>query len=205
MTTYNAIAGTRTDPNAPIDSSLMKDATGNPLALIEADDTAPVTAGNWHPYNKVTNGDTVLGQFYNFASNGAQTSIVTPDFADGWEYRIRIYNLSIASSSSGLSIELFRETTGSYSASYQMGAVASSITDVDFEIMLPWVRFSKRDQEISFQRTINAASNAWAAPADQTTQILQMSTAQKITRARLTLGVATDGGVMRLDRRRLIV
>lgn len=205
MASYIPITDPETDPEAPLTSELAKKWRDNPIAFIENDDTAPLNTANWHPYNKDTNGDGVLGQFYSFASNGAQTSIVTPDFVDGWEYRIRIYNLSVVSTSSALSIELFRETTGSYSATYALGAALASAIEADFEIMLPWVRFTKRDQHLSFLRTINNANNAWAAPFDETTQVLQMSTAQKITRARFSLTVATDGGVMRLDRRRLIV
>lgn len=47
----------------------------------------------WHPYNMTAPGDGSTGEIYSFATNGAQAS-VTANFADGYDYMIRLVGLS---------------------------------------------------------------------------------------------------------------
>ncbi|MCA3797231.1 MAG: hypothetical protein IOC66_33705 [Burkholderia sp.] len=87
----------------------------NPLAIAEGDSLAPVNAGNWHPFNKVTNSDANTGRIWSQAVDGAVAAVTTPDFADGWDYAFLFDR--VAHSSAGaqnLRFNLFRETSGVY-------------------------------------------------------------------------------------------
>lgn len=129
MPTYRTIAGTETDPEAPLTSSLMKAFQDNVLAIAEGDSTAPVNAYGWHPYNKVTVGDTNTGVIWSFAANGAVATVTTPDFADGWEYAFQFERLQTSSgSSTSFNINLFRETAGAYAGASALVASGFSST-----------------------------------------------------------------------------
>lgn len=63
----------------------------------------------WHPYNKLTVGDTNDGLIYSFAVDGAVAEIETPDFELGYEYAVFFDGLEgDATSSTTLQIEMFR-------------------------------------------------------------------------------------------------
>jgi hypothetical protein len=75
-----------------------------------SDDT-PVLVHAWHPYDKVTNGDSNDGEIYNASTDGAVATLTTPDFADGWEYQLVFVSVEHSSGSSqALQLELYRAT-----------------------------------------------------------------------------------------------
>ena len=65
----------------------------NPGAIAEGASGAPVNQAAWHPFDKVTVGDAATGVIYDFATNGARAS-VTANFADGYDYLIRLVGVS---------------------------------------------------------------------------------------------------------------
>lgn len=67
----------------------------NPIAIAEGQPGAPVPSTGWHPYNMVNVGDGATGRFYDFATNGATGSIVSPTFEAGYDYWLRWVNLSV--------------------------------------------------------------------------------------------------------------
>ena len=87
----------------------------NPVAIAQAAPDAPIVVSAWHPYNanSVGDGDGVI---YNFATMGAVTSITTPDFVDGWHYRLMAVDLGFDTSVGGvpLGFELQRQDTNAW-------------------------------------------------------------------------------------------
>ncbi|RBO54073.1 hypothetical protein DSD19_06325 [Rhodovulum sp. BSW8] len=83
--------------------------------LAEGADGAPVVATGWHPYNKITVGDSATGLFWSRATSGATTTITTPDFEDGYEYTVRLMDLAPpASVVFGLYYQIFDAVSNSY-------------------------------------------------------------------------------------------
>src|SRR5574343_19671 len=101
-------------------------------------------ASVWHPYNKTTIGDANTGLIYDYGVSGAVSSVVTPDFADGWEYMIVYNDLSHDSGSSPvyLQVELYRETSAAYSGAQEISDTVNASTLISGQLQLPWVRSS---------------------------------------------------------------
>jgi len=94
VTDWTTITDSQVDPDAPITSGLGYSWRDNPIAIAEGSANAPVLSTGWHPYDKVTVGDTADGLFYDFDVDGAVATITSPTFADGYDYMVRWYNLS---------------------------------------------------------------------------------------------------------------
>jgi hypothetical protein len=111
----------------------------NPSAIAETASGAPVVFAGWHPYDKVSIGDGKTGLIYDFAVNGLQASVVTPDFVDGYEYRIIAHLMeSNAAATVRLELEAFFATTAAYRRLIYTGD-ASSLTNqfgYDVEILM---------------------------------------------------------------------
>jgi hypothetical protein len=112
-------------------SSLMTALRDNPGAMGAAENGAPIVFAGWHPHDKVTVGDGADGLLYDFAIDGALNQVVTPDFVDGYEYRIFGKNITGVT----LVIDLYGETEASYKNA--VTATASGATDFDCEILTP--------------------------------------------------------------------
>lgn len=114
MTTYRAIAPTEDAVEAFITAELADAWTNNVLAIAEADANAPVNQTHWHPYNKVTNGDANTGLIYDFGVSGAVANVTTPNFVDGYEYRLIYDGISGSGTGVDFTIALYRETDAAY-------------------------------------------------------------------------------------------
>lgn len=66
----------------------------NVAATAEGASGAPVLSSGWHPYNKVTVGDSATGIIYDFAIDGAVASVITPTLVDGYDYMIHWSGIS---------------------------------------------------------------------------------------------------------------
>jgi len=205
MTTYRLIASTETDPQAPYTSALAKAMDLNLAASLEADSTAPVNQGNWHPYNKVTNGDSNDGKFYDFAVNGLQTTVVTPDFVDGYEYRVEWYGISHNNGANqDFRVEFYREAGAAYNAAFVMLAAQAAATLLTGQIELPNVRLSRQWNYCPWWIANTTANDTTSTNA--LNMVNRMTTAQKVTRLRFGFAAGSiDAGTMFLFRRRLIV
>ena len=162
----------------------------NPIALVQRDGSAPVDYGNWHPYDKVTNGDANTGLVYDFAVSGAVASVETPIFADGFEYQIRLNNLT-KGSSSNLNLELYRET----SATYVNATLFAGLILFHGNIILEDVRASKQYHLVQ----VGVAADATSQNAQA--RVVDVSTAQKVSKARISLSTNITGGTIHLYRR----
>lgn len=138
MTTWTTISNAAVAVGAIPSSSIVTALRDNPSAVAESSSGAPVMVSGWHPYDKVSVGDGKTGLIYDSAVNGIVSSVVTPNFADGYEYRIVAHGLSHDSGVNGLNISFFLETDATLSQVQQIGDEGTtSLWGFDMEILLP--------------------------------------------------------------------
>lgn len=88
MTTYSTISNPAVAVGGIPSSATVTALRDNPIAIAESASGAPILSAGWHPYDKVSVGDGTTGLLYDHTVNGTQATITTPDFEDGWEYKI---------------------------------------------------------------------------------------------------------------------
>lgn len=189
MTTYSTISNASVAVGAIPSSTTITALRDNPIAISEGSSGAPVLVTGWHPYNKVTVGDGTTGVIYDFSVTGAQTSIVSPDFEDGYEYRF----FGVLS---GLSaIQFYNQQNGTYMAT------AGSVAFGDwFDLEIPMPRVTKSWHLVrghyALSGTNNAAAFVTKAPANSS------QPTSKILRIRFTTGTTVSGDKVWMMRRR---
>jgi predicted heme/steroid binding protein len=201
MATWTSISNAAVAVGGIPSSSTVTALRDNPVAIAGAASGAPVVFAGWHPYDKVTIGDGKDGLIYNHAVNGTVADVVTPDFEDGFEYRLIGTGLSHDSGSNrNLILEVFRETTASYVQAYITATAASGSTTlatfaIDAELTLP--RLARNPFFIRVMATspsLDANTNGVASVG---------STLQKLLRARLLFSAGNiDAGKVWMFRRR---
>lgn len=199
MTTYTTIANGSVAVGAIPSSSLMTAMRDNPIAMAEGSAGAPVVSTGWHPVDKVTVGDGKTGIIYDSAVNGVVANIVTPDFEDGFEYRIIADNLSHNDTitNRGLVFGLSNSSGGSYFEGSTIGnSSSSSQFGIDATILMPMI--AKEDHHfVQVLAHINGTLSSITGFA------LDNGSNQKVLRARLRFsGGSIDGGKVWLLRRR---
>ncbi len=130
-------------------SATMTALRDNFAGMAAAEAGAPVVFAGWHPYDKVTIGDSADGKFYDFSVNGAQASVVTPDFEDGYEYRIIGRNLSHSSGSNQSLIIEFADSGGNYDDDISTTA-ASGTANFAFDAQLSLPRVGAAEIPVLF-------------------------------------------------------
>lgn len=198
MTSWTSISNAAVAVGGIPASSTVTALRDNPAALAEGASGAPVMVSGWHPVDKVTIGDGKTGRIYDFATNGVVASVVTPDFEDGYEYRVLALSLSHNSGTSQtLRLEVLYETETVYWTAVTLASMSGSATaSLDAEILMP--RLAKPDHFMRYVARTGTAS------LDATTAALsQNEDAQKILRARLIFSAGSiDAGQVYLFRRR---
>jgi len=144
MTTWTSISNAAVAVGAIPSSATVTALRDNPSAIAESASGAPVMVSGWHPVDKVTIGDGKAGLIYDFAVNGTVATIDTPDFQDGYEYRIVGCDLRSNSASDGrLNFGAYFETDGWMRLKYTSNNVESAYYfGCDIELLTP--RISKR-------------------------------------------------------------
>lgn len=199
MTSWTSISNAAVAVGGIPASSTVTALRDNPSALAEGASGAPVMVSGWHPVDKVTIGDGKTGLIYDHAVTGTVASVVTPDFEDGYEYRVVAVDLAGDSSSTvRLGLEGFYETDAIYNRiKYGPDGVASSsYWGFDYEIPMPRLSklvhlvngFGYRDANFNND---NIDVDAYESPA------------QKLLRARVrfSLGNITAGKIYFFRRR----
>lgn len=127
----------------------------NPIAIAEATSGAPIVVSGWHPYNKLNVGDSNTGLIYDSAVDGTVSEVVTPDFEDGYDYRIIVVGLSHNNGSArALALRLFYEDSANYENAHETAAGSASVLfDMDAEIILP--RLSRRGHLTKVMSAVN--------------------------------------------------
>jgi hypothetical protein len=198
MTTWTDISNAAVSVGGIPSSATVTALRDNPMAMAEAATGAPVVFAGWHPYNKVAVGDANSGVIYDSAVNGTVASVETPNFEDGYEYRLLAANLSHNAGSASLRLELYFEVASAYSGGYVTALTGGSTTQfyVDAEILFP--RVSRRGHltriVAGVGSTLDTAQNLLTTAS---------SAADTVLKARLIFSSGSvDGGQVWLMRRR---
>jgi hypothetical protein len=139
MTTWTSISNAAVAVGGIPASTTVTALRDNPSAIAEAASGAPVVFAGWHPQDKVTIGDGKTGLIYDHAVTGTVSSVVTPDFVDGYEYRIIAHLMeSDAGATVRLNLEAFFETDAAYRRlAYTADEFSSNEFGYDAEILMP--------------------------------------------------------------------
>jgi hypothetical protein len=175
-------------------SSTVTALRDNPVAVADASSGAPVVFAGWHPYDKVSVGDGKDGLIYDFAVDGVVASVITPDFVDGYEYRIVGVNTSSSNSSVQLIFDLYKETSAVYVAAFT-STQTTGFWSFDWDILMPRISASSHLGRIVIQQ--NTVLDAASVTASYN------ATVQKALRARLIFNLGSfDAGKIWMFRRR---
>lgn len=199
MTTWTSISNASVAVGGIPSSTTVTALRDNPAAMAETATGAPVIAAGWHPVDKVTVGDGKTGLIYDFAVNGTVTSVVTPDFADGWEYRIVAVDISASVVSAvRLNLDGYFQTSATYRRLRYTGESAGSNSfGYDLEINTPRIakvtHLASGPAYINGQISMETFDNA----------AFTSGTSQKLLRVRVgfTLGDVAGGKVYLFRRR----
>lgn len=198
MTTYTAIPNASLAVGGIPSSTTVTLLRDNPIAVAESSTGAPVVAAGWHPVSKVTVGDGEAGLIYDFATNGVQASIITADFADGWEYRIIASDMQHNSGGvARLQINAYFQTDAVYRrVLYTPESSSITYTGCDIEFLMP--RVSKRGHFFRASGYMNTT-----AFGEAYIENVYDATVQKILRAQVNFSAGSiAGGQIWLMRRR---
>jgi hypothetical protein len=201
MTTYSTIASTEVDSDSPVTDTLMGKVVNNPIAIAEGSAGAPFLSAGWHNYD----GAQALTAFYDFGIHGALATVVSPDFADGWEYQFYFDEVTgSGGTTADFQVELYRETSAAYAtASIFLTDSANSIIRGLLTVHLPRhsVKFHRITSEVVDGTAANSAS---MATTEAYVASVAHATAQKILRARLSFNTGNiNGGKIFMARRQV--
>lgn len=202
MTTYSAISNASVAVGGIPSSATVTALRDNPIAIAESSSGAPVVAAGWHPVSKVTVGDGQAGLLYDFAVSGAQATVTTPDFEDGYEYRIVCADIQHnAGASVRFQVNAYYQTDAAYQRVwYTVAGGSTARFGVDMEFLVP--RVTKRGhffRAIGFLRSGTTTTVIGEAYLENT----YVTTAQKILRAQMSFESGSiAGGQIWLMRRR---
>lgn len=133
-----------------------------------------------------------VADVYDFGTDGVLATVETPDFEDGFEYRVDYENISVSSSNADPQVELYQETTAAYT-SVGGGTLTTFGSQNEGQIFFPLVRYDL---------TMHCIHGFYAS--DHLLKGWVVSPAQKILKARFSFDVNSfDAGIIRLYRRAL--
>jgi hypothetical protein len=140
MTTWTSISNAAVAVGGIPSSTTVTALRDNPSALAESASGAPVMVSGWHPHDKVYIGDGKTGLIYDHAVTGTVSNVVTPDFVDGYEYRVVAVDLlNDSASNARLSLDAFFQTGAIYQRLRYSGDGTgnSAYWGFDLEIVMP--------------------------------------------------------------------
>ena len=178
-------------------SSTVTALRDNPAAMAETATGAPVVFAGWHPVDKVSVGDGKDGLIYDHAVDGTTATIETPDFEDGYEYRLFADKLSHNNgTSTNIVVDFYKETAGIWD---NAGGTATFNSGGDccfhMEICTPRVsqlfHFGPAIVTVNMNAPTFVAFGVFESPA------------QKVLKARISAGAGSiDSGKIWMFRRR---
>ena len=99
----------------------------------------------WHPYNKLTVGDSNTGLIYSFAVDGAVSEIETPDFDLGYEYAVFFDDLSSDAGNTEFQIDLFK-VGDSYHGAADITQTISGSSNLRGILYLPFISLAETNK-----------------------------------------------------------
>lgn len=198
MTAWTSILNSAVAVGGIPSSATVTALRDNPIAMAESASGSPINVMGWHPVDKVTVGDGKEGLIYNSATDGTVASVVTPDFEDGYEYRIVIRDLSHNNgTTTTLRIEIYKDPAALYKLLFATSAGNSGDNfGVDAEILTPRLSGTSHSG-----RAVAHVDSAFAnlVPSVDAYYV----PAQKILRSRIIFAAGSiDSGKIWLFRRR---
>lgn len=195
------IAGTETDPLAPLIASLMKRYADNHLAVSQMAPSAitngAIAYAGWHPYDLETGGD---GLIYDHAVDGTLTTVETPLLLTGFSYQLRFTGLTHNHGASARVQIDVQDTLSQWSPSSASGKINPG-TPVG-ETMSASLQILRMEKVRSFyflgNSLVSPASSTGTEPNDELFNPLVDATLQKF-RFAWDNGDMT-GGTIHLDR-----
>ena len=200
MTAWTTLLNALFIPGKPILGSTGAALRDNLAATMEGAAGAPHVQGVWHPYNSLAVGDSGTGVIYDFAVNGAVSSIISPDFVDGYEYQIIYQGLTPPTGTPVLNLAVYRETSAAYATADQIDTFSTS--GIDGVITLNRPRDIKRTFAYDVIGKVTRGSNGSAA-AIATNWGIRHTTAQKILRVQISTPASINAGTITMYRRRV--
>lgn len=177
----------------------------NPIAIAEGSTDAPYVQAAWHPYDGVIIGDGNNGLIYDFSVDGSVASVTTPDFEDGYEYKLYVDRVAQTNISNGaVSMDLYKETDAAY-----QGLLEDLTDDWDSgggngfsaEITIHHPRLSKHKHIVSWVRGKTGSTSETSGADGAGASEVYDGTEQKILRARLNLPGTKNAGKVFMFRR----
>jgi len=212
MTTWTTIVNAAVNIGGIPASSTVTAFRDNPIAIAEQSSGSPILFSGWQAYDKVSNGDAARGLLWDFAVSGTRTSVETPNFEDGWEYRIIAIGLSASTGGGGGRVDLYGETSASWDTVSGFGLMGTGdFSSFDVELLLP-----RLVKNAHFARNSGGYYTTSTSTWNETTETPTATncvgpsstnyytTAQKILKARAVIGItqSLDAGKVYLFRRR---
>jgi hypothetical protein len=201
MTTYNAaaVANAAIAHRKGISLQTGRSLRDNPIAILEGATGAPANFYAWNPYNVATVGDGTTGLFYDHAVTGNVSTVETPDFVDGYAYRIRYEALKHDSfSDQTLQTNLYRETNAAYVGAVDTGFLLPQTTILTGYITTDRPRVAALVHGLIWQSFLST-SFAYAGVA------ARAMSSQKVLRARVGFsGGNIEAGRLYLERQRVL-
>jgi len=214
MADYIVITESETDPEAPITSELLKKTRDNPIASFEMADDSDIMLGVWHPYDMDRAGDGGDGVIWSHPIDGAVSSIETPDFAAGYEYRLELEDVSNSQGGSDIELEAYYFTSAAYSAAVALrtlpaspiGQLSSGFVDLlraHDAVKTHAAPFVIGGSNFTQSRVSGVDAGALATGDNAGSAFFTHTTAQRLGKARLSISAGTfNGGLVRLLRRK---
>lgn len=200
MTTWTTISNAAVAVGGIPSSATVTALRDNPAAIAEAASGAPVVAAGWHPVDKVTVGDVKDGLIYNSAVNGTVAEVETPNFEDGYEYRIIAQGIS-PSTTAIPRLALYASTSASWKdVDLDASVLAAETFFCDVEILMP-----RLSAQIYFFRCRCASIVAGGGSELSTVTggVINMTSSQKVGKAKIIFSTGNiDAGKTWLFRRR---
>jgi hypothetical protein len=199
MTTWTSISNAAVAVGGIPASTTVTALRDNPSALAESASGAPVMVSGWHPHDKVSIGDGKTGLIYDSAVNGTQANVVTPDFVDGYEYRIVALDMEHNNlTETRLKIEAFKQTDAVYRLIRETSqGLSGARFSYHAEFHMPRI-----SSTVHFVMTMSSVNGDFSAGIDMASAMYD-TPAQKILRARVSFnsGSITAGKIYFFCRR----
>ena len=205
MTTWTTIVNAAVTVGGIPASSTVTAFRDNPIAIAEQSSGSPIMFTGWQAYDKVANGDAARGLLWDFAVSGTRTSVETPNFEDGWEYRIVSIGISATTGNGAGRVEIYGETSASFESFLNYGNMTpGDFSSFDAEFLLP--RLVKNAHHARSNGGYYTTSSLTWTENTVTTVTKYFATAQKVLKVRVLIGSAPgtslDAGKVYLFRRR---
>ena len=191
MTTWTTISNAAVAVGGIPSSTTVTALRDNVAAAQESAAGAPVSVYGWEPIDKVSVGDGKRGLIYDAAIDGSIFAITTPNFTDGYEYRLIVSDVGPTAGGSQVQFEVNGVTQGWVESRRIANSLSqNAFFSADITIFVP--RISQRNH-IAAVNLQGAASNAGVV----------FTVAQKIVSARVAFYVSNvNAGKAWLFRRR---